>query len=115
WRQISVVSGQQPYDRDPSRSLPCGSIRCSSLLSALALGLAGRKRLHFVSGERIAANSPIATLIILDDKPRHVTHVLAFDRDHRIRELADHLLLLRLRENAFDQLNIDQRHTLFSC
>src|SRR4051812_44953015 len=50
-----------------------------------ALGLAGRERLHGVRGERLATNAPAAALDLVDDDPRHRTHVLAFDRHHRVR------------------------------
>src|SRR5262245_6955062 len=78
--------------------------------AASAFGLAGRKCLHIVCGQRLAADTPVATLDLVDHHERHLTHVLAFDRYHRVSELADHLLLLCRRENVFDQSNVDERH-----
>jgi hypothetical protein len=46
---------------------------------ASAFGLARRKSLRIVSGERGATNSPTATLDLFDNDHRHWTHVLAFD------------------------------------
>ena len=71
-----------------------------------ALRFASRKRLRIAGGERIATNSPVPAPYLLDDDYRHWPHVLTFDGYHRVRELADHLLLLRRCENAFDHFYI---------
>ena len=44
-----------------------------------AFGLPGREGLRIVSGEWIAANSPVAALDLFEDNPCHGTHVFAFD------------------------------------
>ena len=45
-------------------------------------------------GQRLAADAPFAATNILDRHPCDGPHVFTLDRDHRIRELDDHLLLL---------------------
>src|SRR5262249_41244652 len=75
-----------------------------------SLWLASRKRLDIVRGQRMAADSPVTTLDLVDHNQRYLAHVLAFDRYHRVRELADHLLLLARRENAFDQSDVNKWH-----
>ena len=60
----------------------------------------------------LAADAPIAALDLFNDNPGHPAHVLAFDRDHRIGQRLDHLPLLRLGEDALDQLYLNQWHRL---
>ena len=49
---------------------------------------------------------------LVDHAPHGPAHVLAFDRDHRVGDALDDLLLLRRREDAFDQCDLDQRHAV---
>jgi hypothetical protein len=58
----------------------------------------------------LAADPPIAAFDLLDDDPGHRTHVLAFDGNHRVGELLDHLALLRVGEDAFDYFDRNQGH-----
>jgi hypothetical protein len=68
--------------------------------------LASRKCLDIVNGQSIATNAPVAALDLFDNHPRYWPQVLAFDRYHRIGQLADYLLLLLGREHAFDYFDI---------
>jgi hypothetical protein len=45
-------------------------------------------------GQRLAADAPVAAADLLDDHPGDLAQVLAFDRDHGLGQLLDHLLLL---------------------
>src|SRR6266436_568011 len=77
---------------------------------AWSLGFASRECLYVVSRERVATNSPVAAFDFFDNHPGHRAHVLVFDGYHGVGEPADHLLLLRWRENAFNQFYIYQGH-----
>src|SRR5262245_8909793 len=65
---------------------------------------------HVGGGQGVAADSPIAAFHLLDYTPSDPAHALAFDRDHRVRELADDLALLLLAEDVPDDTNLDERH-----
>src|SRR5579883_143698 len=82
--------------------------RCAG--SASPFEIAARKCLHIGRGKWLASNSPVPAFDLFDHDPSYGTQGLAFDRYHRVRELADHLLLLRWRENTFDQFDIHKRH-----
>ena len=57
------------------------------------------------------AQSP---LDLLEDGHGDLAHVLAFDFDHRVGETLDDLLLLRLREDALEGLDLDEWHVVSS-
>lgn len=52
------------------------------------------ERLDVARLKRLATNAPVSAFHLFDDDPRDLTHVLAFDVDHRVREPADNFLLL---------------------
>jgi len=58
----------------------------------------------------LAADAPVTALDLFDDDPGHAAHVLAFDLHHRVGQLLDHLLLLVVAEDAFDDLDVDEWH-----
>src|SRR5262249_12458651 len=75
----------------------------------LPRGLGG-KFFHLGRGHGFAAHGPVAALDFLDDHPGDGAHVLPFDGDHRVGDLADHLALLRLGEDPFNQLDLNHGH-----
>src|SRR5207344_3610049 len=75
-------------------------------------GGAGGEGADVLGGERVARDAPVAALDLLDDAPGDGAHVLALDLDHGVREALDHLALLRGSEDAFDELDVDERHSL---
>ena len=68
------------------------------------------ERVHLLGREAVAGDPPIAALDLLDHAPRDLAHVLAFDRDHRVGQTLDDLLLLVAAEHTFDELDVDERH-----
>src|SRR5215207_3637568 len=70
----------------------------------------GRERLDVLRGERVARDAPVAAADLIDDAPRHRTHVLALDLHHRVGETADDLLLLLGGEDVLDDLDLNERH-----
>src|SRR4029079_14396575 len=77
-------------------------------LTSLALTL---DCLHIGCGEALAADAPIAAGDLEHTHPGHAAHCFAFYLDHRIGHLADHLLLLTLVEDAFDELDVNEWHS----
>src|SRR6266478_8690278 len=73
-----------------------------------------RQRVHIGGGQGVAANSPVPAFHLLDHAPGDAAHVLAFDRDHRVGQLADDLALLLLAEHVLDDANLNERHWIFS-
>src|SRR5437868_9928631 len=53
---------------------------------------------------------PRSTLFPYTTLFRSRAHGFPFDGNHRVGELVDHLALLRLREDAFDQFDLNQGH-----
>jgi hypothetical protein len=49
----------------------------------------------------------VAALHFFDHDPRDAMHVLAFDKDHRVRQPPDDFLLLIAGEDTLDKLDID--------
>jgi hypothetical protein len=79
--------------------------------------LAGRARgegSHVVGPERLTADAPVATVDLLDDHPGDASHVLSFDRDHRIGEALDDLSLLLGCEDSSISLTLISG-IAFSC
>src|SRR5947209_5997306 len=70
------------------------------------------ERLKVVCDERASANAPPAPSHLLDNAPHRLAHAFAFDRDHRVREPLDDLLLLRCREYPRDDRYLDERHVV---
>lgn len=60
--------------------------------------------------QRVPGNSPTPFFDFLDCDPCHRTERFPFDRDHRIGEIANDLLLLLRGENVFQDMYIDERH-----
>src|ERR1700749_1137431 len=60
--------------------------------------------------EGLAADSPLAAFDFFDNDPRVWPKVFALDGHHRLGELLDHFPLLRGGEDAFDELDGEQRH-----
>src|ERR1700750_171078 len=77
-------------------------------------GRAGRERVDGLGGHRLTADAPVPALDLLDDDPGHGAHVLTLDLDHGVGELLDDLLLLMVVEDAFDELDVDERHVWYS-
>src|SRR6476661_963151 len=73
-------------------------------------GRAGRERVDGLGGHGLAPDAPVPALDLFDDDPGHRAHVLTLDLDHRVGELLDDLLLLVVIEDAFDELDVDERH-----
>src|SRR5215217_2343197 len=73
-------------------------------------GRAGRQRVDRLGGQSLPADRPVAALDLVDDAPRHAAHVLALDADHRVREPFGDLRLLLGREDALDELDVDEGH-----
>src|SRR5947207_13187853 len=73
---------------------------------------AARERLDVVGNEGLTADTPLATGDLLDQAPRDRSQLLALDRDHRVGEALDDLLLLKRREDALDELDLDERHAV---
>jgi hypothetical protein len=63
-------------------------------------------------GQAAAADPPLAFLDLLDLDPADVAQGFAFDGHHHVGDLLDNFPLLLLREDVFDDLNIDLRHSL---
>src|SRR5205085_3918501 len=72
--------------------------------------VAARERPHVVGGGGLAADAPIAAWDLFDEAPRGRAHALALDRNHSIREVLDHRALLGDREDAADELHLDEKH-----
>src|SRR3954454_13336604 len=75
-------------------------------------GGAGGEGADVLGGERVARDAPVAALDLLDDAPGDGAHVLALDLDHGVRQALDHVPLLGGGEDAFDELDVDERHCL---
>ncbi len=72
------------------------------------MGVGASERLDVVGGEELVADSPLAAGDLLEHAPRARAHALALDRDHRVCEALDDLLLLRCREDARDDLDLNE-------
>src|ERR1700683_5170851 len=79
---------------------------------SLSRRFSARQRVHVGSRQSVAANPPITAFNFLYHAPRDAAHTLAFDRDHRVRELADDLVFLFLAEDVFDHADLDERHLI---
>src|SRR5207249_4693571 len=90
-----------------------GASRRNSLVAPSG-SLSARQGVHVGCGERVAADAPVAAFHFLDHAPGDAAHVLAFDRDHRVGQLADDLALLLLAEHVLDDANLNERHWIFS-
>src|SRR5207248_11517020 len=86
------------------------SLLLSHLSAASACDLAASERIDVVSAERLAADAPLAACDLLDHAPDRATHVLALDLDQRVCESPDDLSLLRCREDALDELYLNECH-----
>ena len=75
-------------------------------------GLSASQGMHVGGCQRLAADSPVAAVHLLDHAPGDPAHALAFDRDHRVGQLADDLALLFLAEYVLDDTNLDKRHVI---
>ncbi len=69
-----------------------------------------RHGLDVARGQGLPSDSPTAALHLFDNHPGYRSHFLALDGNHRVGELANHLLLLILGENAFDDLDLNEWH-----
>src|SRR5438094_798437 len=69
--------------------------------SARGWSSTARHGLDISSGQGLASDAPTPALDLFDDHPGDRTHRLALDGNHRVGELANHLLLLGVREDAF--------------
>src|SRR5882724_1382198 len=70
----------------------------------------GGKALHIFGRHRLACDAPVAAAHFFDQHPRHGTHFFTLDRDHGVGKRLDDLLLLRRREHALDELDLNQWH-----
>src|SRR5262249_53172458 len=88
----------------------CNEVRPSRSLSA-------RQGVHVRGCPGAAADSPVAALHLLDHAPSDASHALAFDRDHRVSQLADHLALLFLAKHVLDDADLNEGHWIcpFVC
>lgn len=57
-----------------------------------------------------ATDPPTSALDLFDDDPGDVSHLLPFDGNHRVGDLANHLLFLIVGEYACDQFHLNKRH-----
>src|SRR5215470_6711186 len=73
-------------------------------------GFAGQQCLHVCCRKRLTAHGPVAALNLVDHHPGDRAHVLALDAHHGVGDALDDGALLALREDAFDDLHIDQWH-----
>src|SRR5262249_11709142 len=78
-------------------------------------GFASRQCLDVGGCKRLSAHRPVAALYLVDEHPGELTQVLSLDAHHGICDSLNDGLLLLLREDPFDELDVDQWHwTLLS-
>src|SRR5262249_54095956 len=98
---LSVKRATTPWARwSPSRREPD---RTSGSFST-------SQGVHVASGQSFAADAPVTAFHLFDHTPSDAAHVLAFDRDHRIGQFADDLVLLFLAEHVLDDANLNEGH-----
>src|SRR5262245_21451603 len=91
-----------------------GGTATAASLPALR-GFASRQCLDVGGCKRLAAHRPVAALYLVDEHPGEPTQVLSLDAHHGICDSLNDGLLLLLREDPFDELDVDQWHwTLLS-
>ena len=64
---------------------------------------------HF-GGHRLTADALFAARDFRNLDPSHAAHILAFDRDYRVGQFLDHLMLLLGIEHVLDEINFYQWH-----
>src|SRR4029077_1756340 len=74
-----------------------------------------RDGLDVTRGQGLPTDAPTPALDLFDDHPGDLAHLLALDGNHRVGELANHLLLLGVREDAFDELDLNKWHGQLSA
>src|SRR5262249_13045809 len=74
-----------------------------------------RHGLDISRGQGLSSNAPTPALDLFEDHPGDLTHRLALDGNHHVGEPANHLLLLGIREDTFDHLDMDQWHGQLSA
>jgi hypothetical protein len=72
--------------------------------------LPARQCVHVGSGQGFATDPPVTAFDLFDNAPGDAAHVFAFDRNHRIGEFADDLVLLFLAEHVFNHSNLNEGH-----
>src|SRR3954471_18336188 len=89
------------------------SARDESMTSAVITSgrHAGLEGAHGVGRQGLAAEAPVTALDLVDHDPGHAAHVLTLDLNHRVGELLDHLRLLVVVEDTFDETDVDEGHT----
>src|SRR4051794_32200193 len=101
----SVSSGVLPKEHGPHWRL--ARLCDPTVRAAYVRGLEG---LDVLGCEALAANAPCAAGEFLNPHPGDAPHGLALDRHHGVGDLLDHLSLLIRREDAFNELNVDEWH-----
>src|SRR6185436_19383447 len=71
----------------------------------------GSKMSDVLRRQRLSANSPITTFRFFKDHHGLVTQPFTLNGDKRIRDLRDHLSLLRIGKDPFDHFNIGKWHS----
>src|SRR3954452_18063587 len=88
----------------------CESLSARTATTPSASVLAGGRRLllerlDVAGGGPVAVDAPVAALDLLDDDPGDRAQRLTLDVYHRVGEPGDHLALLEIGEDAFDELD----------
>lgn len=92
---------------------PAGCSLADLVLASDGSGhLARCQGLHVAGLQGLAADGPVSALELLDTHPGDSAQAFPFDRDHRLGDLVDELLLLLRGEDILDQIDGDERHVV---
>jgi len=81
--------------------------RPAALMRFQLYSAARLQRFDIGGGKGIAPDTPLPTGHVMDANPGDATHVFAFDGDHGVGDLADHLLFVGGTKDAFYYVNVD--------